>query len=267
MSTDRAIALFQRLVLIWVLGFILSGLPSMERLWLAPVSPEWLPPSPLRHFTHALVGAVPDSVIVLALLTLTILAVWQLFAQARWWAWALTWFLYVNLMNRAWLAGSGGQQLMANVLFWCIFLAVRSGHTGFLGRWAIRLQLLLAYAATGLHKLTGTHWLDGTAMGIVATDGAFGPSWVADAPQLARIVTWSVLLFQLTFPLAVWSRRLRLPWMAFGAVFHLATALWMDIPEMGLAFIVCYGSWLDDELMERLPPLRRLSGAPLLPFR
>lgn len=267
MSAERSTVLFQRLALLWVLGFLLSALPSAERLWLSPVSPGWLPPSPLRHLTHALSGAVPEPIVVLALVALCALVVWQLLCPARGWAWALIWLLYLNLMNRAWLAGSGGQQLMANVLFWCIFLAVRSGHARFLGWWAIRLQLLLAYLATGLHKLTGAHWIDGTAMGIVATDGAFGPAWVADAPQLARIVTWSVLLFQLTFPLAVWSRRLRLPWMAFGAAFHLATALWMDIPEMGLAFVVCYASWLDDGLLERLPPLQRLSGAPLLPFR
>lgn len=259
MSTDRAIALFQRLVLLWVLGFILSGLPSMERLWLAPVSPPWLPPSPLRHLTHALVGGVPEPVIALALLTLTVLAVWQLFAKARWWAWALIWLLYVNLMNRAWLAGSGGQQLMANVLFWA--MALPSQRARFIGLWAIRLQLLLAYAATGLHKLTGTHWPDGTAMGIAATDEAFGPAWLSSAPGLAGFITWCVLLFQLSLPFAMWFRRLRLPWMAFGAIFHMATAVWMDIPEMGLAFIACYAVWLDDAQLERFRALLRGSGS------
>jgi hypothetical protein len=256
MSADRPIALFQRLALLWVLGFLLSALPSAERLWLSPVSPAWLPPSPLRHLTHALCGAVPEPLIWTALLALLGLAAWQLIAGARWWAWALIWLLYLNLMNRAWLAGSGGQQLMANVLFWSVFLAMRSGRARFLGLWAIRLQLLLAYAATGLHKLTGTHWLDGTAMGIAATDEAFGPAWLASAPGLAAFITWCVLVLQLSLPIAMWFRGVRLPCMALGALFHLATAICMDIPEMGLAFVACYAIWLDDRLWERLWGIR-----------
>ena len=66
-------------------------------------------------------------------------------------------------------------------------------------------------------------------------------------PVLAVALTYSVLLFQLTFPFAVWWRRTRVPWMLFGIAFHLGTALWMDIPEMGLAFIVAYASWLDEK--------------------
>ncbi|MBK8227218.1 MAG: hypothetical protein IPK70_08575 [Flavobacteriales bacterium] len=175
---------------------------------------------------------------------------------------ALIWLLYLNVMNTGWLSSSGGQQLMANVLFWCTFLSARDERLKAIGFWAIRLQLLLAYTATGLHKLTGTHWLDGTAMGIVATDPAYGPAWIASFPVLARLATYAVLLFQLSFPIAAWFRTLRLPWMAFGAAFHLGTAIWMDIPEMGLAFIACYAIWLDDDQAARLPLLRRFAVEP-----
>jgi hypothetical protein len=244
---------FQKLVLSWVLGFMIAALPNAERLWLYPISPVWLPTGPLKRITHALCGEVPDLLLMLAAGLLFVLATWQLFGKARSWAFALMWFVFVNLMSRAWLASSGGQQLMANVLFWCAFLAARDERLKAIGFWAIRLQLLLAYAATGLHKLTGTHWLDGTAMGIAATDPAYGPAWIASFPLVATTATWAVLLFQITFPIAVWFRATRLPWMAFGALFHLATAIWMDIPEMGLAFIVCYTIWLDDDQLARLP--------------
>jgi hypothetical protein len=177
------------------------------------------------------------------------------------------WWLYVNLMNTAWLAGSGGQQLMANVLFWNILLA--SGKTGLqqAAFWTIRLQLLLAYLSTGLYKLQGTHWVDGTALGIVATDAAFGPAWIARWPMVPHLITWAVLCFQLTFPLAVWWPRTRLPWMCFGIAFHLGTAIWMDIAEMGLAFIAVYTMWLGEReaaaiggLLERLRFTRQPSG-------
>lgn len=255
-----AIRFFQRAAVLWLLGFTLSALPSAERLWDIPVSPVWVPPGPISSVTHALCGEVPEFFAMLAVALLMVFAAWQFFSRARWWAWAIIWLAYVNLMNRAWMAGSGGQQLMANALFWSIFLAMRSERARFLGLWAIRLQLLLAYLATGLHKLSGTHWLDGTAMGIVATDQAFGPSWLASAPGLSSIISWSVLLFQLSFPIAIWFRTLRMPWMLFGIAFHLGTAIWMDIPEMGLAFVVCYAIWLDDEHIRRMPVLRRFAA-------
>jgi hypothetical protein len=251
--------LFQRVSLLWLLGFLLMALPGSERLWLDPVSPAWFPPGPLRYFTHALSGDVPEPLVVLSLAVLLILTAWQLFAHPRWWAWLLIWLLYVNLMNRAWMAGSGGQQLMANALFWACFLTLRSERARFIGLWAIRLQVLLAYWATGLHKLTGTHWLDGTALGIVATDHAFGPAWIASFPLFAKGLTWLILFFQLGFPIAVWFSSARTAWLIAGIAFHLATAFWMDIPEMGLAFIACYALWLDDEHAARLLRFATLS--------
>jgi len=254
-----SIRIFRTALLLWVLGFTLSGLPHAERLWVHPVSPAWLPPGPLKHITHAFSTWFPEMLILPAALLLVALCLFGLLRGPRWWIFPLVWFLYANLMNRAWLAGSGGQQLMANLLFWNIFLALPAKAVGPLRTWLhasafwiVRLQLLLAYTATGLHKLTGTHWVDGTAMGIVATDPAFGPAWVAGLPMLAKMATWAVLVFQLTFPIAVWFRRTRVPWLLAGIVFHLGTAIWLDIPEMGLAFIAAYTIWLSEEEAEGL---------------
>jgi hypothetical protein len=175
-------------------------------------------------------------------------------------------------MSLAFMASSGGQQLISNLLFWNIFLSLNGSRFGALAKasafWIIRMQILLAYLATGLHKLTGTHWPDGTAMGIVATDTAFGPSWLGDMPLLAQLITWAVLLFQLTFPIAVWSGHTRILWMLFGCIFHLGTALWMDIPDMALAFIVAYTIWLSPDDVERLRayyPFKRKGPMPLRP--
>jgi len=240
----------------WVLGFSFFSWAGLEGSNVLNISPTWLPLGPLKFVTHG-IAMLPDYAGVIVTLIapwlLVLLSAIELWRPGSWWRTAVIWWLFLNLMNVAWLASSGGQQLMANVLFWCAFLAARDERLKAIGFWAIRLQLLLAYAATGLHKLTGTHWLDGTAMGIAATDPAYGPAWIASFPLVATTATWAVLLFQITFPIAVWFRATRLPWMAFGALFHLATAIWMDIPEMGLAFIVCYTIWLDDDQLARLP--------------
>ena len=250
MTEQRSsIRLFQLALHGWVLAFLISALPAMGDLWLAPISPPVLPSGPFTVLTHAL-GLWLPRMAVFPMVALAIgLCLTALFRPTRWWSAALIWVVYVNLMHSAWLAGSGGQQLVANLLFWNILLSLPT--TSAIGTWfstaafwMIRGQLLLAYAVTGMHKLTGHHWIDGTSLGIVATDAAFGPSWMAAVPVLAQFITWCVLVFQFTFPLAVWFRPTRLPWMAFGAIFHVGTAVWMDIPEMGFAFLAAYPIWL-----------------------
>lgn len=266
--------LFQRAAALWVLGFTLSAYGGPDQMNVMMRSPAYLPPGPLRWLTH-LFPSLPDGWDVIAVLiavpALLALCLRELLRPSRWWSAMIIWFLHTNLMNNAWLAGSGGQQLMANALFWCIFLPLRRGDgeprvVAVAAFWIIRLQVPLAYAATGLHKLMGAHWLDGTALAIAATDDAFGPAWIAGFPLAARLLTWSILLFQLSFPIAVWIGRLRPWWLLFGAAFHLATALWMDIPEMGLAFIACYAAWLDGACLARAAAMVH-RGRSWLPFR
>jgi hypothetical protein len=249
-SPDASVLLFQRALHGWVLLYLLTALPAMDMLWIEPISPQ-LPYAGWRFdlvhpFGRILSPTVAPWVLVLALG----LSLRGLFKPSRWWSALLLWVCFNGLMHLAFMASSGGQQLMANMLFWNIPLSMgRNGGRAVLhgaAFWIIRLQLLLAYMVTGLHKLTGTHWPQGTAMGIVASDPAFGPAWIAGGPALAMAITWAVLLFQLTFPLAMWWRRTRIPWMLAGVVFHLCTAWWMGIPEMGFAFIAAYAIWLSE---------------------
>ena len=252
------VRLFQRAVLLWVIGFALNAYWGLDALNNMGRSPVYAPPGPLKYITHALAllpDGINDLVVLLLVPVLLLFCVRDLFRAPRWWSALLIWLVYVNLMNKAWLAGSGGQQLIANVLFWNILLTRPQAKDEVLrpaAFWIIRMQLLLAYAATGLHKLTGTQWLDGTAMGLVATDPAYGPLWIAAHPIVASITTGCVLLFQLTFSIAVWWRPTRYACMFIGLLFHMGTAIWMDIPEMGLAFIAVYPIWFEERDVDRL---------------
>lgn len=234
---------------VWVIGFTLWTFPSAEWLWDFPVSPQLPVPGVLGYLTHALGTWLPNGMWLLLLPLLLLLSARNLFRPMRWWSSALVWFCYINLMHRAWLAGSGGQQLMANLLLWNILLTLLDGPGAFravastTAFWVMRMQVVLAYLVTGLHKLTGLHWLDGTALGIAATDPAYGPDWIGHIPGIGVPITWGVLLLQFAFPVLIWWRKARVPLLVAGALFHLATAIWMGIPEMGFAFIAAYAIW------------------------
>ncbi len=253
MIPAASVMLFQRALCVWVLLFLLTALPVMDVLWLDPISPNLSYDGWRYDLVHPFGKLLPSGAAPGVVLLALVLSVRGLFRPSRWWSALLLWVCFNALMHLAFVASSGGQQLMANLLFWNILLSVGQDDqapvaataraTAF---WIIRLQLLLAYAVTGLHKLTGTHWLDGTAMGMVATDTTFGPLWIAGFPLLGKMLTWVVLGFQLTFPLAVWCSRTRVPWMLLGVVFHLGTAVWLGIPEMAFAFLVGYIIWLSN---------------------
>lgn len=253
----RPIRLLQRAVHLWLFGCLLSTLPIARALWLDPVvEPLPAPPGWSAMLTHVFSGGLAQAAVLPAVLLLMALALRGVVARSVWWITLVEWILFSSLQNAAWPAASGGQQLIANVLFWMVFLpgrepdgaaAARVGVRSIMGTaafWIIRLQLLVAYGGTGLQKLTGEHWLAGHAVGIVATDPDHGPAWLATWPWLALVVGHGVLLFQLTFPLAVWWRATRRWWMWMGVAFHLATGITFGIVDMGTAFLVVYPIWM-----------------------
>ncbi len=277
------VLLFQRALHLWVLLFLLTAIPAMDALWLDPVSPQHTTSGPRHALVQPFRVWLPVGAAPLLLVVTLLCALWGVFRPMRPWTAIVLWFGFTALMDLAFLAGSGGQQLIANFLFWNIGLACAHAHMPpwahahmptcahirawlpSLSFWIIRLQLLLAYAATAAHKLSGTLWIEGSAMGIVATDPAFGPGWIAQLPLLGMVLSWLVLLFQITFPIAVWYGAVRVPWMIAGIVFHLGTALWMEVPEMAFAFLVGYAIWLSEDeacvLLQRLR-MRRATSAP-----
>ncbi len=100
-------------------------------------------------------------------------------------------------------------------------------------------------------------------LAFAATDQAFGPQWLGDLPLLSAGLTYVVLVLQFAIPISVWFNRTRVPMLIVGAVFHLATALFMDIPEMGFAFIVIYPIWLSNDESERI---KRIMTVPRIAY-
>lgn len=262
-----SLLLFQRALHAWVLLYVLTALPVADLLWFDPITPLLPNKGGIQALVDPFAAGLPRGAAPTVLILTALAALFGTFRQATWWSSLVLWLGFNALMHLAFLASSGGLQLASNLLFWNIPLALgTAGPRRFLGAqllggWAIRLQLLVAYATTALHKLEGLHWTGGTALRIVATDEAFGPVWLASMPQLATFSTWAILAFQLTFPLAVWWRRTRVPWMLVGLLFHGATAFWMGVPEMAAIFLVAYLPWMGERTSSAIATRLGLSGS------
>lgn len=103
--------------------------------------------------------------------------------------------------------------------------------------WAVRvLQFLMVLImfATGLCKVVGAPWQDGTALYYVARiDDLFGrfpiPHFLFDTPWIVRLLTWSVVVAELLIPITIWIPALRRASLVALLAFHLSNEYTMQL--------------------------------------
>jgi vitamin K-dependent gamma-carboxylase-like protein len=103
--------------------------------------------------------------------------------------------------------------------------------------WGLRLlqiEMAAMFLSTGLIKLSGESWLNGTALYYVSRlDDYFGrapvPAWLFDSSWIVALMTWGVLAAELAVPLLIWFRETRRPCLIVLLAFHLANELTMNL--------------------------------------
>ncbi|WP_437591265.1 HTTM domain-containing protein [Sorangium sp. So ce1000] len=120
---------------------------------------------------------------------------------------------------------------------------VRGGPTpaARLGLRVVQLHLSIAYLASGLGKAASAPWWDGEAIWrsvMLPEYRQFDLSWLADAPWLAAIAGWTVLLVEIGYGFLIWPRRTRLPWVVATVALHAGIALFMGLVVFGAIMAV-----------------------------
>lgn len=104
---------------------------------------------------------------------------------------------------------------------------------------AVGAQICLVYVLSGLFKLQGEAWRDGSAVYYPLSLPQFRP-WppladlIASNGWLVAAVTWGTLALQLTFPLLLLQRHLRVGAVAGALAMHAGIALIMGLPFFSL---------------------------------
>ena len=107
----------------------------------------------------------------------------------------------------------------------------------------ISFQLFLAYFATGYHKLKDPKWREGLALSGF-TERYLRNTWIK--PQVVkykktlRLVTYTVILFELLFFTSAFNSELAIGFFIFGIAFHLTISLFAGINEFLWVFVGCY---------------------------
>jgi hypothetical protein len=107
----------------------------------------------------------------------------------------------------------------------------------------MQIQVCVVYGFSGLEKMKGTRWWDGSAIWDVMSIGnmqRFDLSFVAHMPLLLAASVYIVLIWEVYFPALIWQRKMRLPILAFGLIMHLGIYVFMNLPSFGFMMITLY---------------------------
>lgn len=183
---------------------------------------------------------------------------------------SLTWLLAIvnlGLMQRN-MTVVYGADLFAN--FWLFYLSFIN-HNQYFSLWnlickkrkkieksdmvssmGVRLlqaQLCLTYAYTGLEKFKGNQWWEGSAIwhvtgidDIISRDFSF----LQNVPTLVASLSMMTVVFEVYFIFAIWNKRLRYPWLLVGVLFHISTAVFMELWFFAFMMIAPYLLFLPD---------------------
>jgi hypothetical protein len=161
------------------------------------------------------------------------------------WCLGILFFIHVLTVMR-WLGSfNGGSDYMSSLLFLFTFIGVLfTDSMGAVCLWYITLQLCLSYFKAGWIKLIKPKWRRGEAISSFVLSPIYAQnrlmSLVFKSKPLAFIVSWSVMLFELLFPLALLDRRFALGFIAVGILFHLGNAFVFGLNRFVFAWLAAY---------------------------
>jgi hypothetical protein len=131
----------------------------------------------------------------------------------------------------------------------------------------VQIHLCVIYGYTGLEKLKGETWWEGTAVWYVVSNDnivPFNMEFFQHAPSLIALMTFSTLIFEVYFPLAIWLKPLRNFWLFLGLCLHSLSAIFMGLIFFAPIMMAAYLFFIDPSIMksqikrmfERIPILR-----------
>ena len=114
----------------------------------------------------------------------------------------------------------------------------------------IQIQLCVIYMFSGLQKLKGQSWWEGTAIWEALSFYDFALvdfSFLLSVPLLSGGLVIFILLFEVYFPVLVWIPKLRKTFLILGLFFHLGIAFCLNIYFFSLIMLSAYIVFIPSE--------------------
>jgi hypothetical protein len=199
---------------------------------------------------------------------------------SRFFAW-VAWFLHLGFLFRNYGVAFGVDQITSIWLFYLAWTAsdqelslrnwIKSRGQTFWSRstvpsslaWSdlmttlgyrfLQIHLCVIYFYSGLEKLKGPTWWDGTALWSVFANSQMviaDMTWMKSLPLLIVFISFSTVLFEIYFPALVWFKKWRPFALALGAFFHMGIALTMALWAFALVMLSPYFLFLEKNFLK-----------------
>ncbi len=165
----------------------------------------------------------------------------------------LLWFAIINIHNKIYPTLTGGDLLLNQFLFFNCFLAKKYDTTEDqnnsllkclhnFGVLAIIIQIQIVYLVAGLAKINNNAWLQGLAindLGYVKHFNLYsGP--VVKSAFINYCLDYSVMFYQLLFPILIWIPKIKKPLIILGICMHLYISFITGLVGFGLIMMIGY---------------------------
>ena len=110
-----------------------------------------------------------------------------------------------------------------------------------------QVQLCVIYVFSGTEKLKGVTWWRGEAIWGTLSNAhitSINFNFLSHFPLILTVMTFATLVWEIYFPVMVWSRRFRYPWLLGGVFLHSGIALTMNIPFFAFVMVAAYAVFL-----------------------
>lgn len=107
----------------------------------------------------------------------------------------------------------------------------------------IQIQLCIIYFYTGLEKLKGLSWWDGTALWLILGNPemrVMDLEFLLHVPLLLALVSFVTILFEVYFPFGIWLKSFRPWWMLIGIFLHIGIAVTMGLYFFSILMLAGY---------------------------
>jgi hypothetical protein len=104
---------------------------------------------------------------------------------------------------------------------------------------AIAAQVVVVYTNSGLMKAYGEKWQHGTALYYISQFESLSLPAMREMfkdPLITTVATYGSLLYEVLFAVAIISP-LKLPWLAFGIVFHIGIAVFLGLITFSMVMV------------------------------
>jgi hypothetical protein len=118
----------------------------------------------------------------------------------------------------------------------------------------LQIQLCVIYAYSGMEKLKGQSWWDGTALWSVLANSQFviaDLTWMRHLPFLIVFISFSTILFELYFPVLVWVPQVRKWALLAGALFHAGIGIVMALWSFAVVMLSPYVLFMEEATLEK----------------